>query len=270
MPLWSEAGSAVPTRPGARAPARASGRAGGAGDARELPPLSPLLAEAASGTIEPRHAVVPLRPMLKKVHVITGAIDSIDVDAHTAVATDPRCAPRAALPGPRARAGSVPSTLPIPGSPRRPSASRPCPARSGCGTASSRSSRPPRPSRRRSTAQLLTFTFVGGAMRGRGARRARVAHPRRTPCTHAARSTCVGCSSRRATRSSRASAPASRPTRFATCGAVASRSCSRRAHVVRRQARRDRGRQHEGLPHGHARVDRGQRPSPFVARSDCR
>ena len=39
--------------------------------------FSPLLAEAASGTIEPRHAVVPLRPMLKKVHVITGAVETV-------------------------------------------------------------------------------------------------------------------------------------------------------------------------------------------------
>ena len=78
--------------------------------------FSPLLAEAASGTIEPRHAVVPLRPMLKKVHVITGAIDSIDVDAHTAVATDHAGVRhdlhyQALVLAP----GSVPSTLPIPG-----------------------------------------------------------------------------------------------------------------------------------------------------------
>ncbi len=78
--------------------------------------FSPLLAEAASGTIEPRHAVVPLRPMLKKVHVITGTVESIDIDAHTAVAVDHAGVGhgvhyRALVLSP----GSVPSTLPIPG-----------------------------------------------------------------------------------------------------------------------------------------------------------
>ncbi len=78
--------------------------------------FSPLLAEAASGTIEPRHAVVPLRPMLKKVHVITGNIESLDIDAHTAVAVDHAGVRhelhyQAVVLAP----GSVPSTLPIPG-----------------------------------------------------------------------------------------------------------------------------------------------------------
>ncbi len=78
--------------------------------------FSPLLAEAASGTIEPRHAVVPLRPMLKKVHVITGTVESIDIDTHTAVAVDHADVRhdlhyRALVLSP----GSVPSTLPIPG-----------------------------------------------------------------------------------------------------------------------------------------------------------
>jgi len=78
--------------------------------------FSPLLAEAASGTIEPRHAVVPLRPMLKKVHVITGEVDAVDIDAHTAVAVDHAGVRHdlhyeAIVLSP----GSVPSTLPIPG-----------------------------------------------------------------------------------------------------------------------------------------------------------
>ncbi len=78
--------------------------------------FSPLLAEAASGTIEPRHAVVPLRPMLKKVHVITGEVDSVDIDARTAVAIDHAGVRhdlhyQAIVLAP----GSVPSTLPIPG-----------------------------------------------------------------------------------------------------------------------------------------------------------
>jgi NADH:ubiquinone reductase (H+-translocating) len=38
----------------------------------------PLLAEAAAGSLEPRHVVVPLRQTLPKVQVITGAVTSID------------------------------------------------------------------------------------------------------------------------------------------------------------------------------------------------
>lgn len=78
--------------------------------------FSPLLAEAASGTIEPRHAVVPLRPMLRRVHVITGAVSELDVKARTATAVD-HAGVRHEL---RFQAlvlapGSVPATLPIPG-----------------------------------------------------------------------------------------------------------------------------------------------------------
>jgi NADH dehydrogenase len=38
----------------------------------------PFLPEAASGSIEPRHVVVPLRPLLKRVRLITGQVESID------------------------------------------------------------------------------------------------------------------------------------------------------------------------------------------------
>jgi NADH dehydrogenase len=38
----------------------------------------PFLPEAASGSIEPRHVVVPLRPLLKRVRLITGRVASID------------------------------------------------------------------------------------------------------------------------------------------------------------------------------------------------
>jgi NADH dehydrogenase len=78
--------------------------------------FSPLLAEAASGTIEPRHAVVPLRPMVRRVHVITGSIADVDVKARTAAAVD-HAGVRHDL---RFQAlvlapGSVPAMLPIPG-----------------------------------------------------------------------------------------------------------------------------------------------------------
>lgn len=44
----------------------------------------PFLPEAASGNIEPRHVVVPLRPVLKGTRVITGKVLSIDHAARTA------------------------------------------------------------------------------------------------------------------------------------------------------------------------------------------
>jgi NADH dehydrogenase len=76
---------------------------------------TPLLPEAASGTLEPRHCVVPLREMCPHAELILGSVTSLDVEARTAaVETDE---------GPQAVAwqelvvalGAVPRTLPIPG-----------------------------------------------------------------------------------------------------------------------------------------------------------
>ena len=44
----------------------------------------PLLPEVASGTIEPRHAVVPLRKALRRTRVLTGRLSALDPDARTA------------------------------------------------------------------------------------------------------------------------------------------------------------------------------------------
>src|SRR5438093_12081139 len=38
----------------------------------------PFLPEAASGNIEPRHVVVPLRTVLKGVRLITGSVEGLD------------------------------------------------------------------------------------------------------------------------------------------------------------------------------------------------
>jgi NADH dehydrogenase len=46
--------------------------------------FSPLLAEVASGTVEPRHAVVPLRDMLRRTTVLVGTVTKLDLDARTA------------------------------------------------------------------------------------------------------------------------------------------------------------------------------------------
>ena len=45
---------------------------------------TPLLPEAASGTLEPRHAVVPLRVMCPSAELLLGTATGIDLGAHTA------------------------------------------------------------------------------------------------------------------------------------------------------------------------------------------
>jgi len=76
---------------------------------------TPLLPEAASGTLEPRHCVVPLREMCPHAELILGSVTALDLDARTAaVETDE---------GPQTvgwrelvlALGAVPRTLPIPG-----------------------------------------------------------------------------------------------------------------------------------------------------------
>ncbi len=76
---------------------------------------TPLLPEAASGTLEPRHCVVPLRVMCPHAELILGSVTALDLEARTvAVETDE---------GPQTVAwqelvlalGAVPRTLPIPG-----------------------------------------------------------------------------------------------------------------------------------------------------------
>lgn len=78
--------------------------------------FSPLLPEAASGTLEPRHAVIPLREMLPRTELLTGHVTALDPHARHARAVDVngdehRIDFRWALLAP----GSVPLTFPIPG-----------------------------------------------------------------------------------------------------------------------------------------------------------
>jgi NADH dehydrogenase len=76
---------------------------------------TPLLPEAASGTLEPRHCVVPLREMCPHAELILGTVTALDLDARTAaVETDE---------GPQTvewsdlvlALGAVPRTLPVAG-----------------------------------------------------------------------------------------------------------------------------------------------------------
>lgn len=47
-------------------------------DPRSYMTYQPFLPEAAAGSIEPRHTVVPLRPVLKGAEVITARVTSVD------------------------------------------------------------------------------------------------------------------------------------------------------------------------------------------------
>jgi NADH dehydrogenase len=76
---------------------------------------TPLLPEAASGTLEPRHAVVPLRVMCSRAELLLGRVVSVDLAGRTAeIATDG---------GSQAvewdelvlALGAVPRTVPVPG-----------------------------------------------------------------------------------------------------------------------------------------------------------
>jgi len=78
--------------------------------------FSPLLPEAASGTVEPRHCVVPLRSMLPGTDHLVGRVGSISFENRTAVVED--------INGERLdiswrelvlAPGSVPALAPIPG-----------------------------------------------------------------------------------------------------------------------------------------------------------
>jgi NADH dehydrogenase len=78
--------------------------------------FSPLLPEAASGTLEPRHAVIPLREFLPRTTIITGEVTSLDPNGRRAKVVDlngdaHEVAFRALVLCP----GSRPTTRPIPG-----------------------------------------------------------------------------------------------------------------------------------------------------------
>jgi len=72
---------------------------------------TPLLPEAASGTLEPRHAVVPIRVMCPEAELLLGEIESVDLEARTATAAGRTFRWRDLV----LALGAVPRTLPIPG-----------------------------------------------------------------------------------------------------------------------------------------------------------
>jgi NADH dehydrogenase len=72
---------------------------------------TPLLPEAASGTLEPRHTVVPLRVMCPNTELVLGKIESLDLEARTASGEGRTLRWRDLV----IALGAVPRTLPVPG-----------------------------------------------------------------------------------------------------------------------------------------------------------
>jgi NADH dehydrogenase len=72
---------------------------------------TPLLPEAASGTLEPRHTVVPLRAMCPRADLLLGRAESLDLEARTATVDGRLLRWRDLV----VALGAVPRTLPVPG-----------------------------------------------------------------------------------------------------------------------------------------------------------
>ena len=72
---------------------------------------TPLLPEAASGTLEPRHTVVPLRVMCPHAELLLGRAESLDLEARTATGDGRTLRWRDLV----IALGAVPRTLPVPG-----------------------------------------------------------------------------------------------------------------------------------------------------------
>ncbi|HEY5058703.1 MAG TPA: NAD(P)/FAD-dependent oxidoreductase [Gaiellaceae bacterium] len=77
---------------------------------------TPLLPEAASGTLEPRHAVVPLRVMCPEAELLLGRATSVDLEARTAaIETDAGTLQTVRWQELVLALGAVPRTVPVPG-----------------------------------------------------------------------------------------------------------------------------------------------------------
>jgi NADH dehydrogenase len=85
-------------------------------DPRSYMTYQPFLPEAAAGSLEPRHVVVPLRRMLKKCEVLTGRVESVDHARRVARITPKRGEPYdLSYEVIVLASGSIARTLPIPG-----------------------------------------------------------------------------------------------------------------------------------------------------------
>lgn len=130
--------------------------------------FTPLLPEAASGTIEPRHSVVPLRQILRHVEVVAGRVQGLDLDARTLEVCDlvgdsHRVSYRALVVAPGAEA----ATVDIPGLRDHAVGFRTLPDAIWLRNRVLRQLEAAEAAEDRATrAALLTFTFVGGGYAG--------------------------------------------------------------------------------------------------------
>jgi NADH dehydrogenase len=76
---------------------------------------TPLLPEAASGTLEPRHAVVPLRQMAPHAELLLGRAESVDVEQHRVLVETETGRQTVGYERLVVALGAIVRTLPIPG-----------------------------------------------------------------------------------------------------------------------------------------------------------
>ena len=96
---------------------------------------TPMLPEAASGTLEPRHVVVPLRLMCPHAELLLGRATALDDErAHRHVETRRRVHVDSATSSSSSRSARSRARCRFPASPSTPSASRSSPTRSTCAT----------------------------------------------------------------------------------------------------------------------------------------
>ncbi|MCA1692793.1 MAG: NAD(P)/FAD-dependent oxidoreductase [Actinobacteria bacterium] len=130
--------------------------------------FSPLLPEAAAGTIEPRHAVIPLREMLRRTSLLVGEVVSLDIAGRTAVVRDAGGEDHEMQFGTVVLSpGSTPTVIPIPGLMENAVGFKTLPdaiwLRNRVLRQLEAAEAMADPARRR---ELLTFTFVGGGYAG--------------------------------------------------------------------------------------------------------
>ena len=105
---------------------------------------TPLLPEAASGTLEPRHVVVPLRRMCPHSELLLGTATALDEAARTVTAETLGGTFAIAYERLVVALGAITRVLPVPGSPSTVWGSRTSPTRLRCATACCASSSPRR------------------------------------------------------------------------------------------------------------------------------
>jgi NADH:ubiquinone reductase (H+-translocating) len=76
---------------------------------------TPLLPEAASGTLEPRHTVVPLRVMCPHAELLLGDVTAVDLAAHTATIETIEGSQSVQWRELVIALGAIPRTVPVPG-----------------------------------------------------------------------------------------------------------------------------------------------------------